>query len=110
MSLHPVNEANIGQACNELQTGSMSSDASFVEYGSQVGRHSRIAQFRTVSNHLGCEKVGVLLGAMVVGFGVESPDSEDSEEVTESWRPTDAAAAASASELSIDDRLRDERS
>lgn len=93
-----------------MQAESVSSDDSFAEYVNQVGRPSMIAQFRTVSNHLGCAKVGLLAGAMVVGLGVDSSDSEDSVEVTESWRPTDAAAAASASELSIDDRFREERS
>lgn len=49
-----------------------------------------------------------MLGAAPVGLGVDSSDKEDSDDVTESWRPT--AAAISASELSMDDRFLDERS
>jgi hypothetical protein len=67
-------------------------------------------QFRTVSNHLGCVNVGVLRNADVVGFAIDSTGLEDGVDVTESWRPTDPVTAASASELSIDDRNRDERS
>lgn len=60
----------------------------------------RKSQFRTVSNHFGCEKVGVFDGAAEVGFELDSADTE-SVDVMESCRPV--AAAATASKLSIDD-------
>lgn len=82
------------------------------DLGSAADAYSGVSatpQFNTVWKYLGCEKVGVSIEAAPVGFGVDSPDNEYRDEATESCRPIDPAAC-SASELSMDDRVREERS